>query len=447
VIERVRYAKNGDINIAYLTMGRGPRALVWVQGAATNIAVLLDDPDYRAFCERLAAFSRFIIFDKRGMGLSERVEAGTMEDRMDDVRAVLDAVGAEQAVIVGVSEGGLMAELFAATHPDRTESLILIGAETREENDDDWQWGDGTREWFEALMADWSTWGEGASIARLAPSIAGDPRVRAWWGRVQLMSGNPRTIEAHSRVAFNTDTRPILPAIRVPTLVIHRTDDRGVSVEQGRYLAGHIPGARYVELPGVDHLPWVNGNDILAEIEEFVTGHRPVVEEDTILATVMFSDIVDSTVLASRLGDRRWTQLLDAHHAAVRQELQRHSGTEIDTAGDGFLATFDGPARAIRCATAIQRAVRPLELRLRIGLHTGEVQRHGDKVSGIAVHTGARIAALARPGEVLVSSTVRDLVAGSGISFEEAGAHALKGIPGEWRVYRVDAGRADGEAH
>lgn len=438
--ERVRYARNGDINIAYVTMGSGPRDLVWVQGAATNIAALLDDPDYRGFCERLAEFSRFILFDKRGMGLSERVEAGTMEDRMDDVRAVLDAVGTERAVIIGVSEGGLMAELFAATHPERTESLILIGAETREENDDDWLWGDGTREWFERAMADWSAWGEGRNIGTLAPSIADDPRVRAWWGRVQLMSGNPRTIEAHYRVAFDTDTRPILPAIRVPTLVIHRAGDRGVSVEQGRYLARHIPGARYVELPGVDHLPWVNGDDIVAEIEEFVTGERPDVKDDTILATVMFSDIVDSTAIAGRLGDRRWTQLLEAHNAAVRQELRRHAGREIDTAGDGFLTSFDGPARAIRCATAMQRAVRALELELRIGLHTGEVQRQADKLTGIAVHIGARIAALAPPGAIFVSSTVRDLVAGSGLSFVDGGIHALKGVPGEWHLYRVVAG-------
>jgi class 3 adenylate cyclase len=251
------------------------------------------------------------------------------------------------------------------------------------------------------------------------------------------MSGNPRTIEAHSRVAFDSDMRSILPAIRVPTLVIHRTDDRAVSVEQGRYIAAHISGARYVELPGVDHLPWVEGDDIVDEIEEFVTGSRPAAVVDRVLATVMFSDIVDSTVMAARLGDRRWSRLLEDHNAAVRRELQRYGGTEIDTAGDGFLASFDGPARAIRCAVALHRAVTPLELRLRIGLHTGEVERTGQKLSGIAVHTGARVASLAAPGEVLVSSTVRDLVAGSGIQFGDRGTHALKGVPGEWRIYAV----------
>jgi class 3 adenylate cyclase len=437
MMDRARYARNGDINIAYVAMGTGPPDLVWVQGAATNVAVLLDDPDYRGFCERLAAFSRFILFDKRGMGLSERVEAGTMEDRMDDVRAIMDDIGSRRAVIIGVSEGALMAELFAAMHPDRTVALVLIGAETREESDDEWPWGDGTRAWFESRMADWSRWGEGNAISLLAPSLADDPRARAWWGRVQLMSGNPRTIEAHSRVAFDTDTRPILPAIRVPTLVIHRTDDRAVSVEQGRYIARRIPDAKYVELPGVDHLPWVNGDDIVDEIEEFVTGTRPAAVVDRVLATVMFSDIVDSTVMAARLGDRRWSRLLDAHNAAVRSELQRHGGTEIDTAGDGFFASFDGPARAIRCAVALQRAIGGLDLRLRVGLHTGEVERSGNKLSGIVVHTGARVAALASPGEVLVSSTVRDLVAGSGIDFEDRGTHALKGVPGEWRIYAV----------
>jgi len=330
-----------------------------------------------------------------------------------------------------------MAELFAATHPQRTQALILIGAETRQENDDEWRWGDGTREWFEARMADWSRWGEGTAITRLAPSLADDPRARAWWGRLQLMSGNPRTIEAHARVAFETDTRPILPAIRVPTLVVHRTDDLGVNVNQGRYLADHIPGASYVELPGADHLPWVDGEDILAEIEEFVTGTRPAAAVDTVLATVMFSDIVDSTVLAAKLGDRRWARLLEAHHAAVRRDLARHGGSEIDTAGDGFLASFDGPARAIRCALALHRAVAKLDIRLRVGLHTGEVERTGGKLSGIVVHTGARVAALAAPGEVVVSSTVRDLVAGSGISFEDRGTHTLKGIPGEWKIFAV----------
>jgi pimeloyl-ACP methyl ester carboxylesterase/class 3 adenylate cyclase len=434
---RINYAPNGDINIAYVTMGSGPRDIIFIAGAVTNLAVLLDDPSYVAFCERLAAFSRLILFDKRGMGLSERVEAGTMEDRMDDVRAVLDAVGSTRAVVMGVSEGGLMAELFAASHPDRTEALILVGAETRKENDAEWQWGDGTREEFDRRLADWSAWGDGRTIWALAPSLDGDERMRAWWGRLQLQAGNPRTIQAHIRVAFGTDTRPILPTIKVPTLVIHRTDDLGVDVHQGRYIAEHIPGAKYVELPGADHLPWVGGDDILGEIEEFLTGERRQAEPDRVLATVLFSDIVGSTELASRLGDKRWAELLAAHNAAVRRELERSRGVEIDTAGDGFLASFDGPARAIRCAMSLHRAVAPLDLRLRVGLHTGEAERMGTKLGGIAVHIGARVASLAGPGEVLVSSTVRDLVAGSGITFEDRGLHALKGVPGEWRIFAV----------
>ncbi len=372
------------------------------------------------------------------MGLSERVETGgSMEERMDDVRAVLDAAGAEWAVVMGASEGALMATLFAASHPDRTRSLVLVGPETAERNEGDWQWGDGTTAEFEAAMADWSHWGEGRSLATLAPSLAGDAAATAWWGRLQLQSGNPRTIKAHRRASFETDTRAILSTIAVPTLVIHRTDDRGVHVEQGRYMAAHVPGARYVELPGADHLPWVNGDDILAEIEEFVTGERPLIEPDRMLATVLFSDIVGSTERAAALGDRLWSDLLSRHHAAVRRELARHRAVEVDTAGDGFLASFDGPGRAIQCAKAIHAAVSPLDLRVRVGLHTGEVERIGSTIGGIAVHIGARVAALAGPGEVLVSSVVKDLVAGSGIAFEDRGEHSLKGVPGEWRLYAV----------
>jgi pimeloyl-ACP methyl ester carboxylesterase len=435
--EQVRYARNGDINIAYVTMGTGPIDMVWIHGSVSNVMVLLDDPDVRDFFEHFTSFARVIQFDKRGMGLSERVEAGTMEDRMEDLRAVLDAVGSERATVVGVSEGTLMAELFAASHPDRTERLILIGGEVREENDAEWAWGDGTREEFESWMGDWSDWGNGQQIYSLAPSLKGDARAATWWGRVQLQAGNPRTIEAHMRASFAMDMRPILGTITVPTLVLHRTDDKAVDVHQGRYLAEHIPGARYVELSGADHLPWVGGEDIQAEIEEFVTGARHETTPETVLATVLFSDIVGSTKVAAELGDKRWRRLLEAHNAAIRRELERHRGVEVDTAGDGFFATFDGPARAIRCALALHRAIEPLSLQVRVGLHTGEVQRIGDGIGGIAVHIGARVGALAGAGEVLVSSTVRDLVAGSGIEFEDRGVHQLKGVPGEWRLYAV----------
>jgi pimeloyl-ACP methyl ester carboxylesterase len=439
VASRIRYARNGDVNIAYRTLGDGPRDLLFVAGTITNLDVMWEDAGYRRFCERLASFSRLVTFDKRGMGLSERVEAGTMEDRMDDVRAILDAIGSERAHIMGVSEGGLLAELFAASHPHRSQALILVGAEVREENDDEWRWGDGTREWFEDMMSDWSDWGEGAGIEHLAPSLAGDPAARELFGRLQLMAGNPRTIEAHMRVAFGSDMRPIVQTIRVPTLVIHRRDDRAVHVNQGRYLAEHIPGAKYVELAGVDHLPWVGADDILAEIEEFVTGVRPNPEPDRILATILFTDVVASTQRAAELGDARWRHLLEAFYAAVRRELGRFHGREVDTAGDGLLASFDGPARAIRCADAIRRAVRPLGLQVRTGLHTGECEMIGDKLGGIAVHIGARVAALAQPDEILVSGTLHDLVAGSGIGFEDRGLQSLRGVPGDWRIYAVAA--------
>ncbi|HYC06977.1 MAG TPA: adenylate/guanylate cyclase domain-containing protein, partial [Candidatus Binatia bacterium] len=410
--------------------------LIVIGGSISNQAVLFEDASYRAFCDRLAAFSRLVVFDKRGMGLSDRVETGgSMEERMDDVRAVLDAIGSTSAVLLGISEGGLMATLFAATYPERTRSLILLGAETNERNDEEWHWGDGTPEEFEASMADWSGWGSGRSVAHFVPRLAGDPEAEAWWGRLQLMSGTPRTIEAHMRASFATDTRPILGTVRVPTLVMHRTDDRTVSVEQGRYIAAHIPGARYIELLGDVHPPWVDGDDLLAEIEEFVTGERPLAEADRVLATVLFSDIVGSTERASVLGDHGWTDLLARHREAVRRQLSSHRGMEVDTAGDGFLATFDGPSRAVRCGLAIHDAMSPLDLRVRIGLHTGEVERHGDSLGGIAVHIGARVASLAGAGETLVSSTVRDLSAGSGIRFEDRGFHALKGVPDEWRIY------------
>ena len=438
----IRYARNADINIACKAVGDGPRDLIFIQGNITNLDILWEDRGYREFCEGLAAFSRLILFDKRGMGLSDRVETGSMEDRMDDVRAVLDAFDSKRAVVMGVSEGGLLATLFAAAHPERTESLVLVGAEVREERDESWPWGEFTRAEFEAIMADWSRWGEGDGFAKRAPSLAAADAdlARAWWARLQLHAGNPRSIEAFARASFGTDTRAILPSIHVPTLVVHRRDDEAVDVHSGRYLAEHIPGARYVELAGRDHIPWIpEPTQILGEIQEFVTGTRPHLEEDRVLATVLFTDVVGSTARAVELGDRRWSDLLAAHHATIRRELARFRGVEVDTAGDGFLALFDGPARAVRCALSSVAAVHELGLEIRAGLHTGEVVRAAGEPGGIGVHIGARVAALAGAGEVLASSTVRDLVSGSGISFTERGAHKLKGVPGRWRVYACSA--------
>jgi pimeloyl-ACP methyl ester carboxylesterase/class 3 adenylate cyclase len=441
VSSAIHYALNGDISIAYRTIGDGPVDLVFIQGNITNLDILWDDHGYRGFCEALAGFSRLILFDKRGMGLSDRVETGTMEDRMDDVRAVLDAVGSERAVVMGVSEGGLLATLFAAAHPERTASLVLLGSEVREEKDESWPWGEFSRPEFEALMADWSRWGEGDGFAKRAPSLADADaeQARTWWARLQLHAGNPRSIEAFSRASFGTDTRAILPSIHVPTLVVHRTDDRAVDVHNGRYLAEHIAGARYTELPGIDHIPWISDPaEILSEIQEFVTGSRPVVEIDRVLATVLFTDVVGSTARAAEMGDRAWGDLLAEHHAAVRAELARFRGEEVATAGDGFLAMFDGPARAVRCALASVRAVRRVGLDIRAGLHTGEVIRAAGEPGGLAVHIGSRVAALAGPGEVLASSTVKDLVAGSELHFADRGLHRLKGVPDRWRIYQVE---------
>jgi pimeloyl-ACP methyl ester carboxylesterase len=436
-----RYAENGDVHIAYQVLGEGPLDLICVMGAITNLNVLWEDPDYRRFCERLASFSRLILFDKRGMGLSDRVRVGTLEDRMDDVRAIMDAIGSESATLFGVSEGGPMSMLFAATYPERSRGLILCGAEVKEETTDDWPWGENTRAGFEESMdmeRVLSRWGKGGGLAYFAPSRANDERLRELAGRLQVESASPHDAVAFMRMAFEIDVRHVAPAVKTPTLILHRVGDRVCHVENARWLADHIEGARYVELPGADHLPWIEGDDILDEMQEFLTGVREPAASDRMLATVLFTDVVGSTDRAREVGDRRWRDLLERHNDVIRRDLERFRGVEIDTAGDGFFATFDGPARAIRCARSIVENVRSsVGLDVRSGLHTGECELSGGAVRGIAVHTGARVAAMAGAGEVLVSSTVKDLVAGSGIEFTDRGAHELKGIPGEWRLYAV----------
>ncbi len=396
-------------------------------------------PQFRRYCERMAEFSRLILFDKRGMGMSDRVPgATTLEERMDDIRAILDAVGSERAAVMGESEGGPLAMLFAAAHPERTVALILQGAEVRERTDEEWPWGENTEGEFEAAMATVpERWGSGTGIYSIAPSVAGQEWARKWRARVVTNACTPAAAEAFMRMAFDIDVRHVAPAVNVPTLVVHASDDRVCNVENGRFLARTIPGARYVELPDVDHVPWFNPEPTVAEIREFLTGRREAAAGDRVLKTVLFTDLVGSTERATELGDRRWRDLLEQHHAAVRRELVRFDGHERDTAGDGFFATFDGPARAIRCAQAIVDALRPLDLDVRAGLHTGEVELLDGKVAGIAVNIGARVAAQGGPGEVLVSSTVKDLVAGSGLDFEDRGTTSLKGIPGEWRLFAV----------
>jgi pimeloyl-ACP methyl ester carboxylesterase len=437
----IQYAESGDVHIAYQVIGDGPLDLVCVMGALTNLNVLWEDPEYRRFCERLASFSRLILFDKRGMGLSDRVRAGTLEERMDDVRAILDAVGSENAALMGVSEGGPMSILFAATYPERTRALVLCGAEVKEETTDDWPWGEDTREGFEQstdIDRVVERWGKGGGIDYFAPSRAGDERLRRFAGRLQVESASPHDAVAFMRMAFEIDIRDVVPSVNTPTLILHRTDDKVCHVENARWLARNVEGSRYVELAGADHLPWIDGDDILDEMQEFLTGVREPAEPERMLATVLFTDIVGSTDRARELGDRRWRDLLERHNEVVRRDLERFRGVEIDTAGDGFFATFDGPARAIRCARSIVENVRGIGLDVRSGLHTGECELSAGSVRGIAVHTGARVASFAAPGEVLVSSTVKDLVAGSGIEFTDRGVHELKGIPGEWRLYAAN---------
>jgi len=437
-----QYARSGDLNIAYQVTGEGLRDLVYVPGWVSNIEMMWEEPAMTHFLDRLAAFSRLILFDKRGTGLSDRVsndELPTLEERMDDVRAVLEAVGSERAALFGHSEGGNMCVLFAATYPERTAALITLGCfAKRRDPDDDYPWAP-TAENREAEAAEIElNWGHlrPKDVEYYAPSRVGDEQFIHNLEQYLRRAASPGAAAALVRMNSYIDTREILPTIQVPTLVLHRTGDHDVNVAEGRYLASKVPGAKFVELAGADH--WISAGDtdaIADEIEEFLTGNRPIPEPDRVLATVLFTDVVGSTQRAAELGDKRWRDLLGAHDTAVRRELKRFRGHEVDTAGDGFFATFDGPARAVRCAISIGKAVRPLEMEIRTGIHTGECELDGPKIRGIAVHTGARIASLAGPGEVLVSQTVKDLVSGSGLAFEDRGVHELKGVPGEWRVY------------
>ncbi|HET8556539.1 MAG TPA: adenylate/guanylate cyclase domain-containing protein [Gaiellaceae bacterium] len=437
-----QYARSGDVNIAYQVVGEGPLDLVYVPGWVSNVELIWDEPAMARFLERLASFSRLILFDKRGTGLSDRVsndKLPTLEERMDDVRAVLEEVGSSRAALFGHSEGGNMCVLFAATYPERTSALVTLGSFARRRDpDDDYPWAPTAENREETAQDIERNWGHlrPEDVEYYAPSRLGDDQFVRNLERYLRRSASPGAAAALLRMNSYIDIRDVLPTIRVPTLVLHRTGDHDVDVAEGRYLASKIPGARFVELPGDDH--WIsagNPDEIADEIESFLTGTRPAEELDRVLATVLFTDIVDSTRRAVELGDRRWRQLLNTHDAAVRRELERFRGREVDTAGDGFFATFDGPARAVRCAISIGDAVRELGLDLRAGIHTGECELDGSKVRGIAVHTGARVASLAAPGEVLVSRTVKDLVAGSGLDFVDRGVHELKGVPGEWRLY------------
>jgi pimeloyl-ACP methyl ester carboxylesterase len=438
-----RYAKSGDMHIAYQVVGDGPIDLVLVPGFFSHVEYAWEEPSFARFLERLSSFSRLIAFDARGTGLSDRApELPAMEQQVDDVLMVLDAVGARSAAFFGISQGGPMAILFAATHPQRTSALVLYGTYARVRTADDYPWGR-SEQWLEEFSRQIDLrWGTGTFLPQVAPSRAKDESFRRWWGRFERFAYGPGNALAYTRMNIQMDVRPILPTIRVPTLVLQRRDDVYRDPGNAHYLASHIPGAKLVELEGTDHLPYVGDADaVLDEVQEFLTGVRPPPEHDRVLATVLFTDIVGSTRLAADLGDRGWRELLQRHHAVVRGELDRYRGREVDTAGDGFLATFDGPARAVRCAQSIVDALRSLGVEVRAGVHTGEVELMGTRIGGIAVHIGARVAGLAAPGEVLVSGTVKDLVAGSGLEFHDRGAHVLRGVPGEWMLFAAGGGR------
>ncbi len=431
-----RYAKSGDIHIAYQTFGAGPIDVAFMPGFISHVEHFWEDPNLARWFRRLGTFSRVILFDKRGTGLSDPVESlPGMDERMDDFRAVMDAVGVERAALLGVSDGGPLAGLFAATHPERCQSLVFYGAFSSFSS---WMTEEELPHFFEYVD---NAWGSGGIAARACPSMADDPAFQEWMGKFERLGASPGAVKTLMRMNSQIDITDILPTIQAPTLVMHRAGDLMVDVEGGRTLAAGIPNARYVELQGSDHLPWIGDDDekIIGTIEEFLTGSKSAPEIDRVLATVVFTDIVESTERAEKLGDKAWHDLLTLHDRTVRQELARFGGKEVKSLGDGFLATFERPARAIGCALAIIEALRRIDIGIRVGIHTGEVELSDDDVHGIAVNIASRVANLGNANDVIVSRTVKDLVAGSGISFDDFGMHTLKGIPDEWQLLRVSA--------
>jgi pimeloyl-ACP methyl ester carboxylesterase/class 3 adenylate cyclase len=455
---QTHYATSGELRIAYQAFGVGP-ALVWVPGWVSQLDLYWEEPALERFLRRLASFSRVIVFDRRGIGLSDRVtkeSVPSLEERIDDIRAVLDDIGLAQAALLGQGYGTPIATLFAATYPERTSSLVLYSPSAKAGlRTDDYPWGS-TREqqqaWRERSTRLWGTTEFAAEwLARLAPSFAGDERIIDWTARVLRGSGSPAAFRVYSEMSGAVDVRAILPHVHVPTLVLVREDAKlpkgGVDVDgvaEGRWVAERIPYAAFVTVPGRDYLPWFGDQDALVdEVAAFVTGDRPIREPDRVLLTILFTDLVGSTGRVAELGDLRWRELLQQHNEVVRRLLARYDGREIDRAGDGFLVTFDGPARAVRCALAIVAELAALNLDVRAGVHTGEVELVEEGIGGIAVHIGARVAALGTAGEVLVTRTVKDLTAGSRIEFQERGVHALRGVPGDWELFA--ATQADAE--
>jgi class 3 adenylate cyclase len=443
-VPETRYARSGDAHIAYHTLGDGPIDVLEVpSGMYFSIEDTFDEPHWERFERSLAGFCRLVRYDFRGIGMSDPFDPSnppTIEQSVADALAVLDDAGCKGAVVFATWSGGLPAMLLAASHPDRVRALVLMHCFARMLRAPDYPAGVPAEAFsaFTTSMTDPGLEPMADDVGLVTPSLADDPRYRRWWQRAEHRAASPALARAQFEIVAGSDLRGALPAITAQTLVMQRAEDRINRVENGRYLAEHIRGARYVELPGRDHLPFAGDADaVLDEIEEFVTGARRAHGLERVLVTVLFTDVVGSTERAAAIGDRRWGDLLNAHHDLVRAELERFRGTEIDTAGDGFFATFDGPARAIRCACAIRDAVRSLGIEIRAGLHTGEVEVADDDVGGIAIHIGARVAATAEASEVLVSRTVADLVAGSGIQFVDRGLHRLKGVPGEWQLLGV----------
>jgi DNA-binding winged helix-turn-helix (wHTH) protein/pimeloyl-ACP methyl ester carboxylesterase/class 3 adenylate cyclase len=436
------YAQSGDVNIAYQVVGDGPLDLVFVMGWVSHLEYFWQEPSFARFLTRLASFSRLILFDKRGTGLSDRVpikELPTLEQRMDDVRVVMEAVGSKSAALCGVSEGGPMCSLFAATYPEKTNALVMIGTYAKRIWAPEYPWAPTQAERQEFYEEMQRHWGGPVGLEERAPSVAHDPHFREWWATYLRMGASPGAALALTKMNADIDVRHVLESIRVPTLVIHRANDQCLKVEEGRYVASRIPGAKYLELPGVDHLPFVGDQDaILDEIEEFLTGVRHAPDYDRVLATVVFTRLMNAARQAARFGEEDWRDLLERYTSHVRRELELFRGREVEMLEGNLLATFDGPARAIRAASAISDAAARLGISVRAGLHTGECDCVGDQVSGIAVRIGAHVVEHARPGEVLVSHTVKDLVAGAGIGFTERGTHILEDVPGEWRLFAVE---------
>lgn len=441
MIPETRYARLGDLHLAYQVLGDGPMDILLLDQWFSHMEAQWEVPPLATLRERLAEFGRLVMFDKRGTGLSDPIPTSalpTIEEWMRDIPAVLDAVGSEKAALIANIGGGILAIPFAAAHPERVASLILIDCFARFQAAPDFPIGAPPEAVAEALDQAEGSSGRGTQIDLFAPSVAQDERLRRAWSRYERQAASPGSTKAIVRLIYESDVRGVLPAIRVPTLVVHRAEATGFRVEHGRYLAQHIAGARYVELPGLDNLIWAGDQQaMVAEIQDFITGVRPAPQPHRVLATVLFTDIVESTRLAAELGDERWKAVLADHYRVARRQLDRFGGHEVKTVGDGILATFDGPARAVRCAAAIRDGVREFGLELRAGVHTGEIEVQPDDIGGLGVHIGARVSALAAGGEVLVSSTVKDLVVGSGLGFVDRGTHVLKGVPGEWQLFAV----------